>query len=46
MKNGTFDGYTKAAEQELLDPLSFLTKECDILIPAAVEKSVHINNAN
>lgn len=46
MKNGTFDGYTKASEQELLDPLSYLTKECDILIPAAVEKSVHINNAD
>lgn len=46
MQHGSFDGYNKAAEQELLDPLSFLSKECDILLPAAVEKSIHINNVD
>jgi glutamate dehydrogenase (NAD(P)+) len=46
VSKGTFDGYSKAEEIELLDPLSFLTKSCDVLLPAAVEKSIHVNNAS
>lgn len=46
MQHGTFDGYTHASDIELLDPLSFLSKECDVLVPAAVEKSININNVH
>ena len=46
MQHGTFDGYNKATDIELLDPLSYLSQPCDILLPAAVEKSIHINNVD
>lgn len=46
MQHGSFDGYSKATDIELLDPLEFLGKPCDILVPAAVEKSIHINNVD
>lgn len=45
MKNKTFDGYAHAAEIETTDPLSYMEKECDVLIPAAVERSIHKYNA-
>ena len=44
-KNRTFDGYGKAKEIELTDPLKFMEKKCDILIPAAVERSINKHNA-
>ena len=43
---GTLAGYSKADDEVTLDPLSFLSKPCDILLPAAVEKSIHINNVD
>jgi len=45
-KHRTLKGYPKIDEFEEADPLSFIEKECDILIPAAVEKSIHKDNAN
>lgn len=44
-ENGSFAGYPGATEIELKNPLSFLEKPCDFLIPAAVEKSIHKGNA-
>lgn len=44
--NGTLKGFPTAVDTETADPLSFLTKEADYLIPAAVEKSLHKGNAN
>jgi len=44
-KHGTFEGYSKATESNIKNPLEFLTKPCDVLIPAAVEKSIHKDNA-
>lgn len=44
--NGTLKGFPGATETELSNPLSFLEKEADYLIPAAVEKSLHKGNAN
>lgn len=44
--NGTLKGYPGAAEENCDDPLSFMTKAADCLIPAATEKSVHKGNAN
>lgn len=42
----TFEGYPHAKEIELKNPLSFMEKECDFLVPAAVEKSINNGNAD
>lgn len=42
---GNLAGYTGADSIETNDPLSYMEKECDFLVPAAVEKSVHKVNA-
>jgi glutamate dehydrogenase (NAD(P)+) len=44
-EKGTFAGYPHAKEIELKNPLSFMEKECDFLVPAATEKSIHKGNA-
>jgi glutamate dehydrogenase (NAD(P)+) len=44
--NGTLKGFPGAAETEIANPLSFLEKQADYLIPAAVEKSLHLGNAS
>ena len=44
--SGKLDGYTGAVETETANPLSYLTKEVDYLIPAAVEMSINKNNAD
>jgi len=44
-KNGTLKGFPGAKETELTNPLNFLTKPADYMIPAAVEKSLHKANA-
>ena len=41
IEKGTFEGYSEAETIELKDPLSYMEKECDFLVPAATEKSVH-----
>ncbi len=45
-KNGTLKGFPGAKETELTNPLSYLEKKADYLIPAAVEKSLHKMNAD
>lgn len=45
-KHGSLAGYPKATENTAQDPLSFLTKKADCMIPAAVEKSLHAGNAD
>jgi len=45
-KNGSFEGYAEAEKIEMKNPLSFIENECDCLVPAAVEKSIHMNNAD
>lgn len=45
-KNGTLDGYPLAEETETEFPKLFMEKKCDILVPAAVEKSIHQGNAD
>jgi len=42
----TLIGYPGATEENVKDPLSFMEKPCDFLIPAATEKSVHKRNAD
>jgi glutamate dehydrogenase (NAD(P)+) len=44
-KEGSLYGYPKAQDENHLDPLSFMEKPCDILVPAAVERSVNKENA-
>jgi glutamate dehydrogenase (NAD(P)+) len=44
-EKGTLEGFPGAVETELKNPTSFLEKECDFLVPAAVEKSLHKKNA-
>lgn len=43
--HGSFADYYGIEQVEVVDPLSFMEKECDVLIPAAVERSVHKGNA-
>jgi glutamate dehydrogenase/leucine dehydrogenase len=43
--NGALKGFPGAEETELNDPLVFLEKEVEYLIPAATEKSIHKENA-
>ena len=45
-ENGTLNGFPGATETILEKPESFLEKEADYLIPAAVEKSLHKGNAH
>jgi glutamate dehydrogenase (NAD(P)+) len=44
-KNGTLKGFPGAKETEIANPLAFIEKAADYLIPAAVEKSLHKMNA-
>jgi len=43
--NGSLKGFPGAEETELSNPLSYLEKEVEYLIPAATEKSIHKENA-
>ena len=45
-KFSNLTSYPKAEMVEKNDPLSFMELDCDILIPAAIEKSIHKNNAD
>lgn len=45
-EKGTLEGYPGAEETNVKNPLEFLTKKCDVLLPAAVEKSIHKGNAD
>jgi glutamate dehydrogenase (NAD(P)+) len=42
---GTLAGFPGATETELENPDSFMEKSADFLVPAAVEKSLHMKNA-
>jgi len=42
---GTLAGFPGAVEYNFENPLKFLELECDVLVPAAVEKSIHKVNA-
>lgn len=44
--NGTLKGFSKAYEEETLEPEKCMERPCDILIPAATEKSIHVKNAD
>lgn len=44
-EQGTIKNYPKAKKSELENPSKFLELECDVLIPAAVERSIHKFNA-
>jgi len=46
MANGTLANYRHADEVETSDPAFFMTKPCDILIPAAKEKAINKDNAH
>lgn len=39
-------GFNRATEEVSLDPLEFMQKECDILIPAAKEKAINQDNCD
>lgn len=43
--SGSLKGFAGAEQIEVSNPLSYLEKEVDYLIPAATEKSIHMENA-
>lgn len=43
--NGTLFNYPRAKEDSNINPASFIERPCDILIPAAIERTVHSENA-
>ena len=44
-EHGTLKNYPHADKKELVNPAKFMGLECDVLIPAAVERSIHKFNA-
>ena len=44
-ENGNFIGYEEADESNTNDPMEFMMKPVDFLVPAATEKSIHKVNA-
>jgi glutamate dehydrogenase (NAD(P)+) len=46
LANGTLAGFPRATEENINDPTSFMEKPCDLLVPCAVEKSIHKDNAD
>lgn len=44
--HGSLVGFPRATEEETTDPSSFMEKECDILVPCAMEKALNKDNAN
>lgn len=44
IQRGTLKGFSRATEETELDPMEFMEKECDILIPAAKEKAINRDN--
>mmetsp|Transcript_46901 Transcript_46901/g.63634 ORF Transcript_46901/g.63634 Transcript_46901/m.63634 type:complete len:112 (+) Transcript_46901:960-1295(+) len=44
LTHGTLAGFPHATEENTMDPSSFMEKECDILIPCAMEKAVNKDN--
>jgi len=44
IQRGTLIGFNQAVEETSLDPVEFIQKECDILIPAAKEKAINKDN--
>jgi glutamate dehydrogenase (NAD(P)+) len=46
IQRGTLKGFNRATEETELDPVEFMEKECDILIPAAKEKAINKDNVD
>ncbi len=44
--NGTLNGYNRAEESTVVDPDSYIERPCDILIPAAIERTINKLNAS
>jgi len=44
-QKGTFNGFGGAVEQETQDPKTYLTRECDFLVPAATQKVLTMHNS-
>jgi glutamate dehydrogenase (NAD(P)+) len=44
--NGTLTGFPRASEDTLLNSESYLERECDILIPSALGRSINRLNAD
>ena len=44
IENKSFVGYKGAETIEVEDPLSYMQREVDYLLPAATEKSIHMGN--
>jgi glutamate dehydrogenase (NAD(P)+) len=47
LKNKTLHGFKGAKESfdETMNPMAIMERKCDILIPAAIERSLNLNNA-
>lgn len=49
INNGSIDGFTNDSSpslQVLTDPLQFVSLECDVLVPAALESVIHSGNVH
>jgi glutamate dehydrogenase (NAD(P)+) len=45
-EKGTLEGFATATESTSTDPMSFITKNADFLVPCSVEKSINKGNAD
>lgn len=46
LMHGSLENYPHADEATSMDPAEFMEKPCDVLVPAAKEKAINMDNCD